>query len=75
MKGFALIGMMLTMIIIVFLTMTSMKKKVAIITSKDSTEISLPENLTNLPSSVQSKLNAATKQNEDQLKAAEEALK
>ena len=75
MRGLPIIGMMLAMMIVVYLTMTSMKKKVSIKTSQDSTEVAVPQNLTDLPATVQSKLNAAVKQDEEQRKAAEEALK
>lgn len=75
MRGLPIIGMMLAMMIVVYLTMTSMKKKVSAKTFEDSTQMVVPQNLTDLPANVKSKLDAAAKQDEEQRKAAEEALK
>ncbi len=79
MKGLALISMMITGMVIVFLAMKSLKTKAKISQfAEDSISISHGESSTSiidLPKQSQSKLNEAMKREEDRIKAMDDETK
>ncbi len=74
MKGIALIGMILALLLVLYLTLANLKSKPAS-QIPGAEAAGLNGQMTELPGQVKSKLETIQKQSEDQLKAAEEAMK
>ncbi len=75
MKAVALIGMLVTMLLVVYLTLSNLKSKPIAPSLESDSGTFAPVNLSQLPSQVKNKLNEAMERNAAEKKAAEDALK
>ncbi len=79
MKGLALISMMITGLVIVFLAMKSLKTKAKIPHLAEdnfsTTPIETPPSIVDLPKQAKGKLNEAMKREEDRLKSMDDETK
>jgi predicted Holliday junction resolvase-like endonuclease len=75
MRGVALIGMLIAMVIVMYLTLSRLKTSPKLPDMGGGVEMKAPSNMTQLPAQVKSQLNEVMQRNEAERKAAEEALK
>lgn len=75
MKAIALVGMMVTMLLVLYLTVTSLKTKHTLPALQDSTGNLAPATLTEIPAEVKGKLNEAVERGQAERKAVEDLEK